>query len=236
MRILISGASGNVGVACINYFCNQENAQVYGLSRTTPQVKHYDNFTFSNANLNKFHQPVIRLFDCQFDLVIMAHGTQEKIAIGKESMTAIMKIIDSNLISALNLTDILIRYQLLAQDSLIVYSGSIQATQPRAGRGPYAIAKAGLEALTKIVAVEQSPRTRAICLRMGQLSKQMKGIVFNEDHVRSIKSITFAKFPTPKDIAKYCHNLYDMKGITGSIIDVDSGHHLSVWPREKYDI
>jgi len=237
MRVLISGASGNVGTACINYFCSQEDNQVYGLSRTTPKTKHYDNFTFSNTNLNKFYQieQAMRLFNhCQFNIVIMAHGTQEKVTIGKEPLASAIKIIDSNLTSALNLTNILIRNQLLTQGSLIVYSGSIQATQPRAGRGPYAIAKAGLEALAKIVAVEQSPKTRAICLRMGQLSKQMKDIVFDEEQVKSIEDVTFAKLPTPKEIAQLCDTFYHIKGVTGSVIDIDSGHHLSIWPKEKY--
>lgn len=239
MRVLIAGASGNVGTACINHFCQQENTQVYGVSRTTPHIKHYQNFLFSKANLNNTHEieQAIRLFDCQFDLIIMAHGTQQKLTLGTPgSLEHGMEIVKNNLLSAWNLTHVLIEFELLAFNSLIVYSSSIQATQPRAGRGPYAIAKAGVEALTKTVAVEQSPKTRTICLRMGQLSRQMKGIIFNPEQLKSIEDTVFTKLPTPKDIARLCRNLYNIQGITGTIIDVDSGHHLSVWPREKYNV
>jgi NAD(P)-dependent dehydrogenase (short-subunit alcohol dehydrogenase family) len=234
MRVLIAGASGNVGTACINHFCNQEGAQVYGVSRTEPQVKHYDNFHFIKANLA--YEPEAIIMPQQFNLVIMAQGTHQKLFIGKHSMELGMEIVKNNLFSAWALTHVLIEFNLLAFNSLIIYSGSLQATCPRAGRGPYAMAKAGIEALTKVIAVEQSPRTRAICLRMGQLTKLMKNITFNPEEAKLIENTVFSKFPSPKEIARFCHDLYNMPGITGAIIDIDSGHHLSVWPGEKHNV
>jgi NAD(P)-dependent dehydrogenase (short-subunit alcohol dehydrogenase family) len=233
MKVLIAGASGNVGTACINYFCQQENTQVYGISRTTPHVHNYDNFTFYQLNLDDYYdiKPMATWLGGQLNLVIIAQGTQQKLIIGKDALELGINIIRNNLLSAWSLTHTLIELDLLAQNSLIVYSSSIQATQPRAGRGPYAMAKAGIEALTKVVAVEQSPKVRTACLRMGQLSKQMKGIIFGPEQVKEIEDAVFTKLPTPKEIAQFCHNLYNMPGITGTIIDVDSGHHLSVWPK-----
>jgi NAD(P)-dependent dehydrogenase (short-subunit alcohol dehydrogenase family) len=227
MRALVTGITGNVGKAAANLL-RLQGWDVVGISRNSNESepnKHQLNLTV--------HQDVIEfVLDQQpFDLVVMAHGTQHGVELGDSSfMDWYTSVVDNNLTSAVILTNELIAWERLNYGSLIVYCSSIQATQPRKGRGPYSVAKAGLEALTKIVAVEQTGRVRTVALRLGQLSKTMANITFDPAQVEAIRARTLTDWPEPEEVARFVMVLYEQPGITGAVLDYDSGHNLVVWP------
>lgn len=230
MRALVTGISGNVGSATAKLLL-ANGWEVMGIARHVDYKSGYD---VHLVDLIYPHEISDFLYQqAAFDLVIMTHGTQEPAIIGSDDFDVIyQRVRANNLDSAVYLTDALIHFDKLNPGALIVYCSSIHATQPRASRGPYAIAKAGLEALARVVAIEQSGAgIRAVALRLGQMETPMRGIVFTPEQEAAIKECTPLKWVSPDEIAALCLALYEQKSLSGTVIDVDSVHSINVWPK-----
>lgn len=218
-RILITGITGNLGQAANQTF-EAEGWQVTGVSRATGID--LTDWSATSRYIAK---------TAPFDIVFMTHGVQIPARLEELDKALWNNIIGNNLESALNLTVQLKRYDKVRPGGLIVYCSSIQATQPRVGRGLYAIAKAGLEALVRITAVEMGPEVRTVGLRLGQMAGVMKGITFDKAAVEAIKEYTPLPWVSFEETASLVLALYGQSSLTGEIIEVSSGHKFSVWPR-----
>lgn len=227
MRVLITGSTGNIGkeVALLaaknNWSCDkvhrknipsEEGARGVDLTRWYAS-DYYIQYTNKEG----------------YDLVVMAHGTQKPMRIVEMTPTSWCDILDSNLTSCVALTQALVRHGRLKEGSLIVYCSSIQSNTPREGRGAYAAAKAGLEAFAKVAAAELAPNTRVVALRLGQLTKTMNGVVFDPEQLEKLQKRSLLPWVEPAEVAQLCFDLYKQKSITGSIIDLDSGHGRNIW-------
>lgn len=226
MRALITGSTGNVGSATAKLLL-ANGWEVIGAARHVDYDSGYDTHAVDLADPDEISQFIPRK---KFDLVVMTHGTQHGVEIGDPAFESWYKeIVDNNLTSAVHLTNHLIFNKLLNPGALIVYCSSIHATQPRKGRGPYSLAKAGLEALARVVAIEQAPTARAVALRLGQCSQPMKGIVFTPEQEAAIRDKTPLQWVEPAEVAALCLALYDQKSLTGETIEISSGHSLNIW-------
>lgn len=220
-RLLLTGATGNIGRACRAVFTDWtiEAWSKQGLDNTTSvDLQRWQAIEYQ---LRRVVEP--------FDLVIMAHGTQQPWRLADITESSYSNIINGNLTSCVALTSVLARKQLLAPGSLLVYCSSIQAATPRVGRGLYACAKAGLEALARTAAVELAPETRAVALRLGQLTETMGGIKFTAAEETALQARALLPWVAPLAIAKLCLALYEQPSLTGCVLDVDSGQGRNVW-------
>ena len=219
-NVLITGASGNVGKACWEY-CGTLGISPYIYSN---RIEKYIDVWRDVKELNAWHK------DIKFDLVIMAHGYQRLMDMEHYSSSVYRDIMQNNLHSCVELTVSLVSENRLADNALIIYMSSIQATQPRKGRFAYAIAKSGLEALARSVTVELQERgIRALALRIGQMTKAMKGIEFTPEQMEQFRSKIPFPLVTHEDIAKLCFTLYEVKSIAGETIEITSGHRYNIW-------
>jgi len=222
MNVLVTGATGNVGKAVV--------AHAKKLNWHATRVSRRGDDGAIGVNLSSW--PVAD-FLCrkvpQVDLVVMAHGVQVPTEIIDVTETQWKTIIDTNLMSCVALTQALLKNEKLNEGALIVYCSSIQAFTPRRGRGLYAIAKSGLEALCRTAAVELAPEVRAVALRLGQLTKTMGGVEFSQEERERLEIRAMLPWVAPDDVAKLCFNLYEQKSLTGCVIDLDSGHGRNVW-------
>lgn len=242
MRILVTGATGNIGKAAIRLFLEQ-GWDVVGVSRTPfPSLANF-HLDYTDLPL-EYHQlslcldiDIARFLESQapFDLVIVAHGVQQPAELGTANfIDTYYSVIDGNLTSAVYLTQQLIEQDKLNPNALIIYCSSIHATQPRKSRGPYAIAKAGLEALTRIVAVEGAGNWRAMALRLGQLEDDgkpatMRGIRFSPEQLKALKGRCLTDWVQCDNVAKLCLGLYEQTEMSGAVIQMDSGHSLNIY-------
>lgn len=234
MRVLITGITGNIGQAVIPLSLSQ-GWQVVGVSRN-PYASNYDCELYPLDLC--LDVDIARWLSEQdpFDLVVMAHGVQQGCKIGTEDWLDVYHtVIDGNLTSSIYLTQELVKQKKIAFEGAIIYCSSIQATQTRQGRIPYAVAKGGIEALVKGLAVELAPwKVRVVGLRLGQLREgdrpaTMAGVVFSPEQLEALKGRALLDWVDTKDIARLCLELYGQKSITGAVLDVDSGHSLSIW-------
>lgn len=234
MRVLITGITGNIGRAASKHFLSQ-GWQVVGVSRNPPPFLHdYQVAQPELYSLNLCLDVDIAHWLSEqdpFDLVVMAHGVQWPCELGKaDTIDVFHTVIDGNLTSAFYLTNQLIEQDKLNEGALVVYCSSIQATQTRAGRIPYGMAKAGLEVLANGLSVEGKRNGwRGVALRLGQLDFTMRGITFSPEQVKSIEERLLAPMVPCADVAQLILDLYSQKSLIGTI-NFDSGHHLSVWP------
>lgn len=226
MRALVSGATGNVGKVTVELLL-ANGWEVVGAARHVDRDSGYDARAVDLADPDEISQFIPRR---KFDLVVMTHGTQHGVEIGDRSFESwYLEVVDNNLTSAVHLTNHLIFNNLLNPGALIVYCSSIHATQPRASRIPYSVAKGGLESLVAGVAVECAPSVRAIGLRLGQLDAFMKGVSFSPEQFKSITDKLLLPPVKCENIARFCLELYYQTEMTGCIIPMDSGHSLNIW-------
>jgi NAD(P)-dependent dehydrogenase (short-subunit alcohol dehydrogenase family) len=238
-RILITGITGNLGRAAAKYF-GDEGWEVDGVSRSASLlhpaargikgVQMNSVFPVDLANWTETEN-YIQSRESEYDIVFMTHGTQQKVLISEFNWGNFEDIIGNNLNSAAILSMALMRYDKLNPSALVVYCSSIQASQPRAGRGLYAIAKSGLEALTRTMAVELAPEGRAIALRLGQMESTMKGITFTPEDEKAIREYTPLPWVSFEDTARLVLNLYAQPSISGEVIEISSLHKFGIWPK-----
>ena len=227
-RLLISGVTGNIGQALTQIACKQD-WQITGVARhASPHIS--PNISMWSLNLTDWDttRSWVQIQE-PFDLVVVAHGIQQPNWLLELTEPSYLNVTKNNLDSAVSLTCALIQQYKLKPNALIIYCSSLQAATPRVGRGAYAIAKAGLEALARVVAVELAPNRRAIALRLGQLTTPMQGIQFAPFEQLSLQQRALVSWVTPKDVAKLCLDLYWQKSMTGCVIDLDSGQGRNVW-------
>jgi len=218
-RILITGGdTGNLGMAAYSVFA--EN----GWSITT--VGKSTGLDLTDWEATDVYANSLP----QYDVILMAHGTAKNVLISESTKTDWCETIGNNLESAFVLSSALLRQKKLNSGALVVYCSSIQATQPRTGRSLYAIAKIGLEALSRGMAVELAPYGRAMTLRLGQMTDQMAGIQFSEDEQQAINAKTPLAWVSFEDAARFVLNLYEQPSLSGETIEISSLHKFSVWP------
>ena len=227
MNILITGATGNIGRACIDEAVAR-NCYYNGIARHNTTIHHVYSVDLCLWDDTEEFLLDRQNNDIEYDLVVMAHGTQQAMELRNFNEDYIIDMIDDNLLSFINLTAQLGKYGMVNDSGLIVYCSSIQSTNPRTGRGAYAIAKAGIEALARITAVEYAP-IRAIALRLGQLTETMKGVSFDNTQRSQLEARSPLPWVNPRDVAKLCFDLYGQKSLTGATLDLSSGHILNIW-------
>jgi NAD(P)-dependent dehydrogenase (short-subunit alcohol dehydrogenase family) len=116
------------------------------------------------------------------------------------------------------------------QSGHIVNISSVVASTCHAGSASYAVAKAGLEALTKVLAREEAQhgiQVNAISpgLIESDMSNAMKR-VYGEDRMKEVfESIPLGRFGSPRDVGNLVAYVVSSKGvyITGQVLGVDGG-------------
>jgi len=215
---LISGATGNLGRACMTY-AQRQGWQALGLARSTG-----DDLTDWDKTDSLFWHS-----RNTYDLIVVAHGTHRVRDIANTTQEDWEYVLRNSLDSVASLTTAILKYGRLRQGGLIVYCSSIQAQHTRAGRSAYAAARAGIEGYTRGVSAELRDYARAVCLRMGQFDVQMRDVKLSAEEKAKMQDRCYAPWLKPSDVARLIWQLYEQPGLTGSCIDLDSGQGLDVW-------
>jgi len=215
---LVSGATGNLGRACMTHGTGL-GWQMLGLARSTG-----DDLTDWTKTDSIFKNSA-----SSYDLVIVAHGTHRIRSIADTIEDDWQYVLDNSLNSVASLTTAILKHKRLRKGGLILYCSSIQASHTRAGRSAYAASRAGVEGYMRGVAAELSGYARAVCLRMGQFDAQMTGIKLDDKEKQKMQDRCYAPWLKPKDIARLIWDIYEQPGMTGNCIDLDSGQGINTW-------
>ncbi|MFN2645052.1 MAG: pteridine reductase [Burkholderiales bacterium] len=118
--------------------------------------------------------------------------------------------------------------ELAARAGSIVNIVDIHAERPLKGYPVYSIAKAGLAALTRSLAVELAPHVRVNGVAPGAIAWPEDGQFDPAERRRVVATTPLARVGSAEDIAQAVHFLAAAGYVTGEIIAVDGGRSLSI--------
>ncbi len=108
----------------------------------------------------------------------------------------------------------------------IVNIVDIHADRPLKGYPVYSVAKAGLAALTRSLALELAPAVRVNGVAPGAIAWPEDGQFPDVERSRILATTPLARMGSPEDIAQAVHFLACAPYVTGQIIAVDGGRSL----------
>ena len=110
----------------------------------------------------------------------------------------------------------------------IVNIVDIHAERPLKGYAVYSIAKAGLAALTRSLAVELAPRVRVNGVAPGAITWPEDGQFEPAERERILATTPLGRIGAPEDIAQAVHFLACAPYVTGQVIAVDGGRSIFI--------
>jgi pteridine reductase len=116
--------------------------------------------------------------------------------------------------------------ELAQREGAIVNIVDIHAERPLKGYPVYSIAKAGLAALTRSLAVELAPKVRVNGVAPGAIAWPEDGQFEPAERERVIATTPLGRTGTPEDIAQAVHFLVCAPYVTGQILAVDGGRSI----------
>jgi pteridine reductase len=108
----------------------------------------------------------------------------------------------------------------------IVNIVDIHAERPLKGYAVYSVAKAGLAALTRSLALELAPAVRVNGVAPGAIAWPEDGQLEAEERQRIIRTTPLGRTGTPEDIAQAVHFFACAPYVTGQILSVDGGRSI----------
>jgi pteridine reductase len=108
----------------------------------------------------------------------------------------------------------------------IVNIVDIHAERPLKGYSVYSIAKAGLAALTRSLALELAPAVRVNGVSPGAIAWPEDGQLDAGERQRIVRTTPLARVGSPEDIAQAVHFLACAPYVTGQILAVDGGRSI----------
>ncbi|OMJ92762.1 hypothetical protein SteCoe_4390 [Stentor coeruleus] len=241
-KIMITGASSGIGRACAFWFLNQ-GARVALVGR--------DKFTLDKIGEQFPHQVVTIQCDFaidinQYDLVVSAVEALGGLDILINSAGLIFEndlestfpqdhdyLIDINLRSVFHITSMCAPF-LMKSVGCIVNLSAEWGNRPQQGMISYCITKAGIDMLTKCLALELAPvRVNAVAPGLTKTNFfNYLNIDENEQnwiYKRLSDTTPLKRIAMPEDIAKAIVFLCSKKAskITGQILRVDGGRHIT---------
>ena len=108
----------------------------------------------------------------------------------------------------------------------IVNIVDIHAERPLKGYSVYSIAKAGLAAMTRSLALELAPAVRVNGVAPGAIAWPEDGQFPDDERKRVVASTPLGRTGSPEDIAQAVHFLACAPFVTGQILAVDGGRSI----------
>ena len=116
--------------------------------------------------------------------------------------------------------------ELAKREGAIVNIVDIHAERPLKGYAVYSIAKAGLAALTRSLALELAPKVRVNGVAPGAIAWPEDGQFEPAERERVIATTPLGRTGTAEDIAQAVHFLACAPYVTGQILAVDGGRSI----------
>jgi pteridine reductase len=116
--------------------------------------------------------------------------------------------------------------QLAKNRGAIINIVDIHAERPLKGYSVYSIAKSGLAALTRSLALELAPQVRVNGVAPGAIAWPEDGQFESAERERILATTPLGRLGTPEDIAQAVHFLACAPYITGQIVAVDGGRSI----------
>lgn len=161
----------------------------------------------------------------RLDLLINNASSFFPIAIGSVEPSHWEELIGSNLRAPLFIAQEAAP-ELAKHEGAIVNIVDIHADRPLKGYPLYSIAKAGIAALTRALAIELAPRVRVNGVAPGAIAWPDDGQFEPEERSRIVATTPLKRIGTPEDVAQAVHFLACAPYVTGQVLAVDGGRSI----------
>jgi pteridine reductase len=161
----------------------------------------------------------------RLDLLINNASSFFPIAIGSVEPSHWEELIGSNLRAPLFIAQEAAP-ELAKHEGAIVNIVDIHADRPLKGYPLYSIAKAGIAALTRALALELAPRVRVNGVAPGAIAWPDDGQFEPEERSRIVATTPLKRVGTPEDVAQAVHFLACAPYVTGQVLAVDGGRSI----------
>ena len=163
----------------------------------------------------------------RLDLVVNNASSFFPVAVGAMEPSHWEELIGSNLRAPLFLAQ-QAAAELAKHDGSIINIVDIHAERPLKGYALYSIAKAGLAAMTRSLALELAPRVRVNGVAPGAIVWPEDGQFPDPERARILATTPLARIGSPEDIARAVHFLACAPYVTGQIVAVDGGRSIFI--------
>ena len=116
--------------------------------------------------------------------------------------------------------------ELAKQGGAIVNIADIHAERPLKGYLVYSVAKSGLAALTRALALELAPEVRVNAIAPGAIAWPEDGQFEPRERERIVATTPLARLGAPEEIARAVHFLVTAPFVTGQVLAVDGGRSV----------
>lgn len=141
------------------------------------------------------------------------------------------KVIDTNLTGTFFITKEVAKNMIKKRTGKIINISSIVSSQGNIGQSNYIASKAGIDGITRALALELAPRNITVnAVAPGFVVTDMTSNVLEKNSEKILSHIPLNRFANPEDIANVVDFLCSSKAdyITGQVIVVDGGLSLGV--------
>jgi len=159
------------------------------------------------------------------DLLVNNASTFYPVAVGAIEASHWEELVGSNLRAPLFIAQEAAPH-LAKNRGAIVNIVDIHAERPLKGYPVYSIAKAGLAALTRSLALELAPAVRVNGVAPGAIAWPEDGQFPDDERDRILASTPLGRVGSPEDIAQAVHFLACAPFVTGQILAVDGGRSI----------
>ena len=163
----------------------------------------------------------------RLDVLVNNASTFFPVAVGQIELSHWEELIGSNLRAPLFISQEAAP-ELARQSGAIVNIVDIHADRPLKGYPVYSIAKSGLAALTRSLAVELAPKVRVNGVAPGAIAWPEDGQFETAERTRIVETTPLGRVGSPEDIAQAVHFLACAPYITGQIVAVDGGRSIFI--------
>ena len=161
----------------------------------------------------------------RLDLLVNNASSFFPVAVGEIEPSHWEELVGSNLRAPLFISQ-QAAPELAKREGAIVNVVDIHADRPLKGYPVYTIAKAGLAALTRSLALELAPRVRVNGVSPGAIAWPDDGQFEPAERGRILATTPLGRVGSPEDIAQAVHFLATAPYVTGQIIAVDGGRSI----------
>lgn len=161
----------------------------------------------------------------RLDLLVNNASSFFPIAIGSVEPSHWEELIGSNLRAPLFIAQEAAA-ELAKREGAIINIVDIHADRPLKGYPLYSIAKAGIAALTRALAIELAPRVRVNGVAPGAIAWPDDGQFEPEERSRIVATTPLMRIGTPDDVAQAVHFLACAPYVTGQVLAVDGGRSI----------
>jgi pteridine reductase len=161
----------------------------------------------------------------RLDLLVNNASMFYATAVGEIEAVQWDELIGANLRAPLFLAQTAAPHLAAARGS-IVNIADIHAERPLKGYLVYSVAKAGLAALTRGLALELAPAVRVNAVAPGAIAWPEDGQFDSAERERIVATTPLRRIGTPEDIAQAVHYLATAPFVTGHLLAIDGGRSL----------